>query len=118
MLFKLKNDCIRSQCYSFRPSLAFVSKNLIEFDRDRTKECEIVGAQSISHAMVLDTYDQNQDLLIFKNTYDDESGGQPKKFTISRTHPNAPEEFYFVHIEIKDMDNLPARELIDTSDLY
>ena len=60
--------------------------------------------------MVLDTYDPNQDLLIFKNTYDDESGGQPKKFKIKRTHTNAPEELYFVHIEVRDMHNLPSQE--------
>ena len=54
--------------------------------------------------MVLDTYDQNRDVLIFKNTYD--QNGQSKKFEIARTHPNAPEELYFVHIEIKDMNKL------------
>ena len=60
--------------------------------------------------MVLDTYDPVQDMLIFKNTYDDESGGQPKKFKIERTHPNAPEELYFVHIEIRDMKKLPSQK--------
>ena len=60
--------------------------------------------------MVLDTYNQDQDLLIFKNTYNNPNDGQPKKFTINRTHPNAPEELYFVHIEIQDMDNLPSQE--------
>ena len=59
--------------------------------------------------MVLDTYDKDQDLLIFKNTYDKKDstrirflkkiglGGteeQPKKFKIKRTHPNAPDELY------------------------
>ena len=68
------------------------------------------GQQTVSHAMVLDMYDPDQDLLIFKNTYDDESGGQPKQFKIQRTHPNAPEELYFVHIEVRDMDNLPSQE--------
>ena len=29
---------------------------------------------------------------------------------ISRTDPNAPEELYFVHIEVKDMDSLPTQE--------
>ena len=66
--------------------------------------------QQGSHAMVLDTYYPDQDMLVFKNTYDDESGGQPKRFKIKRTDHNAPEEMYFVHIEIKDMDNLPSRE--------
>ena len=65
------------------------------------------GAESISHAMVLDTYDKDQDSFIFKNTYDDPTAGQPKKFKIKRTDPNAPEELYFVHIEVRDMENLP-----------
>ena len=68
------------------------------------------GQHAISHAMVLDTYDPIQDLFIFKNTYDDENGGQPKQFKIQRTDQNAPEELYFVHIEIRDMDNLPSQE--------
>ena len=68
------------------------------------------GQQAVSHAMVLDTYDPDQDLLIFRNTYDDPSGGQPKKFKIKRNHPNAPDELYFVHIEVRDMDNLPSQE--------
>ena len=60
--------------------------------------------------MVLDTYDRDQDLLIFKNTYDDPISGQPKSFTIKRTDPRAPEELFFVHIEIRDMDNLPSQQ--------
>ena len=60
--------------------------------------------------MVLYTYDENRDVLIFKNTYDDSEIGQPKKYEIARTHPNAPEEFYFVHIEVRNMDNLPPCE--------
>ena len=60
--------------------------------------------------MVLDMYDPDQDLLIFKNTYDDESGGQPKQFKIQRTALNAPEELYFVHIEVRDIDNLPSQK--------
>ena len=59
--------------------------------------------------MVLDTYDKDQDMFIFKNTYNDPTAGQPKKFKIKRTHPNAPEELYFVHIEIRDMENLPSQ---------
>ena len=68
------------------------------------------GQDAVSHAMVLDTYEPNQDMLIFKNTYNDESSGQPKQFKIKRTDPNAPEELFFVHIEVKDMDNLPSQE--------
>ena len=56
--------------------------------------------------MVLDAFDKDNDKLIFKNTYDDPENGQPKKFEISRTDFNAPEELYFVHIQIEDMDNL------------
>ena len=57
------------------------------------------GTQAVPHVMVLDTYDQDQDLLIFKNTYNDPNSGQTKRFTINRTHPDAPKELYFVHIE-------------------
>ena len=60
--------------------------------------------------MVLDTYDQGKDLLIFKNTYDNPNGGQPKRVTIKRTDSNAPKELFFVHIEAQDMDNLPSQE--------
>ena len=42
-------------------------------------------------------------MLIFKNTYDDPENGQTKQFEVPRTDPNAPEEFYFVHIEVKNM---------------
>ena len=64
----------------------------------------------VAHAMVLDIYDKDNDMLIFKNTYDDPESGLSKQFKIARTDPNAPEELYFVHIEIKDMDNLPSQE--------
>ena len=62
------------------------------------------GQAEVSHAMVLDKFDENNDTLIFKNTYDDQENGQPKQFAIKRTDPNAPEELYFVHIEMKDMN--------------
>ena len=60
--------------------------------------------------MVLDTYDEERDLFIFKNTYDDEKKGKQKKLEIQRTDPKAPEEFYFVHIDIRDIKNLPSQE--------
>ena len=41
--------------------------------------------------------------------YDNQENGQPKKVEIERTHPNAPKELYFVHIEIRDMEKLPPR---------
>ena len=66
------------------------------------------GQDEVSHAMVLDIFDKENDKLIFKNTYDQD--GQPKKVKVRRTHPNAPEELYFVHIEVKDIDNLPGQE--------
>ena len=59
--------------------------------------------------MVLDTYERNRDVLIFKNTYDDPDNSLPKKFEIERTHPNAPKELYFVHIDVRDMANLPSQ---------
>ena len=62
----------------------------------------------VSHAMVLDIFDPENNTLIFKNTYDQE--GQTKQFKIERSDQKAPEELYFVHIEIKDMDNLPSQE--------
>ena len=68
------------------------------------------GQGEVSHAMVLDTFDANNDMLIFKNTYDDPVCGQPKQFKIRRCDRNAPKELYFVHIEIKDIDSLPGQE--------
>ena len=62
------------------------------------------GQSTISHAMVLDLYDEDQDLLIFKNTF--ESDGQTNRFTIERIHPNAPKELFFVHVEIRDIGTL------------
>ena len=58
--------------------------------------------------MVLDKFDTNNDIFIFKNNGNQE--GQSKRFEISRSDPNAPKELYFVQIEIKDMDNLPSQE--------
>ena len=66
------------------------------------------GQAEVTHAMVLDTFDEENNMLIFKNTYDDPVNGQPKKFEIPHTNQNAPEELYFVHIEIKDIDSLPG----------
>ena len=56
--------------------------------------------------MVLDTYDPVGGLLIFKNTFDSEEIGLPKKFEIKRTDSNAPKELFFVHIDIRDMSGL------------
>ena len=67
------------------------------------------GQAEVSHAMVLDIFDPENDMLIFKNTYDNPESGQSKQFKIGRTDPNAPEELYFVHIEVMDMDNLPGQ---------
>ena len=66
------------------------------------------GQAEVAQTMVLDIFYPDNDELIFKNTYDHQ--GQPKQFKISRTDQNAPEELYFVHMEIKDMHNLPDQE--------
>ena len=63
-----------------------------------------------SHAMVLDTYKPDEELFIFKNTYNDEIKGQPKQFEIGQNDENAPEELFFVHIDVPDMDNLPSQD--------
>ena len=60
-----------------------------------------------SQTAYLRAYDENRDLTIFKNTHDDPQIGQPKKFGIERTHPNALKVLYFVHIEVRDMANPP-----------
>ena len=81
-----------------------MNSNLVELS---VASVTIDGPGQVSeHAMVLDTYDMEKDVLIFKNTYDD--NGQTKKYRIERTHPNAPKELYFVHIDVKDMENLPS----------
>ena len=58
--------------------------------------------------MVLDIFDRENDKLLFKNTYEQE--GQIKRVEIERFHSNAPDKLYFVHVEIKDIDNLPDQE--------
>ena len=62
--------------------------------------------------MVLDTVEQitenNQSSgyeigdhrLVFKNTYDNEKNGQPKKYTVNANDENAPDTFYYVHIDV------------------
>ena len=67
--------------------------------------------------MVLDTIDKitpyNQSegyeigdhKLIFKNTYDNEDSGQPKKITINAKNSNAPDFLYYVHIDV-DLDRI------------
>ena len=68
------------------------------------------SGQAAEHAMVLDYYDIDRDMLIFKNTYDDPQSGLTKKYEIMRTDTNAPEELYFVHFEIRDMATLPSQQ--------
>ena len=67
--------------------------------------------------MVLDTVEQitenNQSSgyeigdhrLVFKNTYDNEDNGQPKKYTMNANDINAPCSFYYVHIVV-DLDQI------------
>ena len=61
--------------------------------------------------MVLDTvhkitdnqspgYEIGDSKLVFKNTYDDEEGGQPKQVTLNAKETNAPDFFYYVHIGV------------------
>ena len=47
------------------------------------------------HAMVLDTI--NHTKLVFKNT-----NSENKRFEIEADHDDAPEEFFFVHIEVDE----------------
>ena len=68
------------------------------------------GQPGVSHAMVLDKFDEDNDVLIFKNTHNDRENGQPKQFKIRRTDRNAPEELYFVHIDVKDIESLPTQK--------
>ena len=72
----------------------------------RTFVLLFLSSRKQATAQLLDTYDKNRDVLIFKNTYDNPESGQPKKYEIARNRPNAPQELYFVHIQIRDMDNL------------
>ena len=60
--------------------------------------------------MVLDHYDKNREILVFKNTYNSDESGQTKRFEIKRSDPRAPKVLFFVHIEAKNMDKLPSRE--------
>ena len=69
-----------------------------------------------SHAMVLDIGHQITDnrspgykagdfKLVFKNTYDDEESGRSRKVTINAKDMDAPDFFYYVHIDV-DLDAL------------
>ena len=60
--------------------------------------------------MVLDTvhkifnpspgYEVGDFELRFKNTYDDEKNGKPRQVTLNSKDKNAPDFFYYVHIEV------------------
>ena len=61
--------------------------------------------------MVLDTvhqitdnlssgYEVGDSKLVFKNTYDDEEIGRPKKVTLNAKDENAPGFFYYIHIGV------------------
>ena len=66
------------------------------------------------HAMVLDQFDSDRNMLIFKNTYDSPENGQPKRYEIEVDDPNAPEEFYFVHIGFKNLSKeTPDADITD-----
>ena len=64
--------------------------------------------------MVLDTFESYEDLLIFKNTHN--KNGQLKRFTIQRTDPNAPQELYFVHIDVRDTEDASQHISDDSGD--
>ena len=65
-----------------------------------------------SHAMVLDTvkeiteddqspgYEVGDYMLIFKNTYDGEEKGKFRKVTMNAKDKNAPNFFYYIHIDV------------------
>ena len=85
-------------------------KIMIRFDSFQVAAIDINGG---SHALVLDTvekitqynqcggYEVGDHKLIFKNTYDDEENGKPKKYTINAKSSKAPNFFYFVHINVE-----------------
>ena len=69
------------------------------------------GQKKGSHAMLLESYVQLNDELLFKNTYTHvQKARTMPTILIRRTDPYAPEELYFVHIKVKDMENLPGLE--------
>ena len=45
-------------------------------------------------------YEIGDHKLVFKNTYDNEDNGQPKKYTMDAKDENAPDKFYYVHIDV------------------
>ena len=79
------------------------------------------------HAMVLEKVEQitenNQSRgyeigdrkLIFKNTYDSNEYGKRKKFTINAKDANAPDVFYYVHIDV-DLDRSTESDQTETTD--
>ena len=78
---------------------------------------DISGGENPLHAMILETveevtednqsrgYEIGDHKLIFKNTYDSKEYGKQKKFTINANDPNAPDVFYYVHIDV-DLDKI------------
>ena len=53
--------------------------------------------------MVLDTVlnsNSREAKLIFKNTYDDEESGKFRKITMNASSPQAPDVFYYLHIDV------------------
>ena len=69
------------------------------------------------HAMVLDSveeitddslwpdYETGDHKLIFKNTYDSAEYGKEKQFMINAKDANAPDAFYYIHINV-DLDQI------------
>ena len=69
------------------------------------------------HALVLDSveeitddnlwpdYENGDHKLIFKNTQDSKEHGKEKKLEMNANDLNAPDSFYYVHIEV-DLDRI------------
>ena len=56
--------------------------------------------QKVTEQNQSEGYEVDDYKLIFKNTYDDEDNDKPKKFTINAKHEQAPNVFYYVHIDV------------------
>ena len=75
-----------------------VSLQVRDFQKiDKNSKIYSVGSATYkggAHAMVLDTI--KNDTFVFKNTYEEE-----KQVEIPMDHEDAPDEFFFVHINYK-----------------
>ena len=77
----------------------------IKFQATYCKSISVGNAwfEGDQHTMVLDTVanpNSENPEFIFKNTYDDEESGKYRKITIGASHANAPDVFYYVHVDV------------------